>query len=369
MSWDYEQSMQRVQQHLDGMGDIEVERLVREMNLENLSETVCRQIYGAHVYCEIRNLSAMLGSLTADDDRKRLIQAVHIYQREVNRIVDAVGGVRIHFQGSRVHVLIYRPIRDAEEIATKAVLLQVILARFGVIFSDEFAALPDLDLRNGSDIGEAIGTRNGVQGDRELLFLGSPANHAAKLLEFGSARRVTAAVRDALPADLTPLLEADPGGDYRLVSVAKSELADLLMRYEVDWDEDASLQRLKDDRDLFPQIKAEMSGAETAIAFDELSFFNSKVVEGASLFGDVSGFTAYIDGAATTSDQKEALRVFHAIRLEMARVVKDDFDGVRVQFQGDRVQALFHLPEDDAPGFCDEAVRAAVGSSPASSSS
>jgi hypothetical protein len=29
----------------------------------------------------------------------------------------------------------------------------------------------------------------------------------------------------------------------------------------------------------------------------------------------------------------------------MAAVVKQDFGGVRVQFQGDRVQALFHLPK------------------------
>ena len=102
-------------------------------------------------------------------------------------------------------------------------------------------------------------------------------------------------------------------------------------------------------------------GRETRIDFDTLSFTNGKLVEAATLFGDVSGFTAYIDNKYTDSDKRQALREFHAIRQEMAEVVKKDFDGVRVQFQGDRVQALVHLPEGDADGFSQEAVSVAVG--------
>jgi class 3 adenylate cyclase len=162
MGWRYDRSCERVKDHIANMGEIEVERLVREMDLENLSETVCRQIYGAHVYGEIRNLSALVKTMTDDADRQRLIQATHLYQREVARIVDAVGGVRIHFQGARAHALIYRPIRDGGTIASHAVLLQLVLDRFGVIFSAEFSKLPELLVRSGSDLGEAIGTRNGT---------------------------------------------------------------------------------------------------------------------------------------------------------------------------------------------------------------
>ena len=63
----------------------------------------------------------------------------------------------------------------------------------------------------------------------------------------------------------------------------------------------------------------------------------------ATVFGDVSGFTAYIDKAAAEDRSKEALRVLHAIRREMAAVVKQDFGGVRVQFQGDRVQGSLFI--------------------------
>jgi len=361
MTWRYDRSEERVKTHLQNIGEIEVEPLVREMDLENLSETVCRQIYGAHVYAEIRNLSTLVNAMTADTDRRRVIQAAHIYQREVARIIDAVGGVRIHFQGGRVHALIYRPIRDGQQIASKAVSLQLIMDRFGTLFSTEFATLPDLRIRSGSDVGEAIGTRNGTQGDRELLFLGAPANYAAKLLMSGSDRRLTERVSDLLPKNLAGWVEDDPEGGLCLRRPTPDELSDLLKKQEIEWTADASSKRMADDRELFPATKATLSGAEEMIDFDALSFYDNKLVEAASLYGDVSGFTAYIDGAKTKEDQKKALRAFHAVRLEMARVVQDDFEGVRVQFQGDRVQALFHLPENDAAGFSAEAVSAAVG--------
>ena len=80
----------------------------------------------------------------------------------------------------------------------------------------------------------------------------------------------------------------------------------------------------------------------------------------ASVFGDVSGFTAYIDKSAEENNAKAALRALHAIRKEMASVVKHDFGGIRVQFQGDRVQALFHLPQGDEKRVAVRAVDTAV---------
>jgi len=81
----------------------------------------------------------------------------------------------------------------------------------------------------------------------------------------------------------------------------------------------------------------------------------------ASLFADVSGFTRYIDAATSEEDQQTALRVFHAIRKETARVIKGDFNGLRIQYQGDRIQGLFHLPQDDAGALVKKAVEAAAG--------
>jgi len=361
MPWHYEQSMERVQKHLTNLDDIEVERLDREMDLENLSEKTCRQIYGAHAYIDVRNLSALVNEMDDDDGRRHVIQATHCYQREVARIADAVGAVRVQFQSARTHLLIYRPIRNATQIAGKALLAQLVCDRFGDVFSETYATLPDLHVRSGSDIGDAIGTRNGVQGDRELLFLGAPANHAAKLLATGSDRRVSVAMRRALPEDLAAFVEDDPEGGLRLRRPTDTEFTKLLENYAVSWSAEGSRERLEADRRAFPLSKAAISSAGVKIDFDTLSFTNNKFAAGATLYGDVSGFTAYIDGATTTAAQREALKSFHAVRKEMAKVVADDFDGIRVQYQGDRVQGFFHMPPDDRTRFSEDAVRAAVG--------
>lgn len=79
------------------------------------------------------------------------------------------------------------------------------------------------------------------------------------------------------------------------------------------------------------------------------------------MFADVSGFTRYIDAAITEEAKKSALRVFHAIRKEMAMVIRTDYNGVRIQYQGDRVQGIFHLPENDRKIMSEEALGAAIG--------
>jgi hypothetical protein len=361
MAWNYNTSYERVQKHLDEMGDIEIKPYSREMDLENLSETRCRDIFGAHVYGEIRNLSVLVSERTTKLERQDLVQATHLFQREVARIAAAVAAERIHFQGGRTHLLIHHPLNDDMGIATKAALLQLVLDRFGVVFNTEFDDLDDVEIRSGADMGRAVGTRNGTDGDRELLFLGAPANHAAKLLEPDTAmRRLTKAIADVLPEDLAALVVAD-GDNFKLVRPNVAELQDLLEKYDVAWSPEACAERLQEDREKFPADRAEIRGTSTKIDFDGLSYTNSKLVSAATLYGDVSGFTAYIDGAETDAKKREALRAFHAIRREMAKVVKDDFNGVRVQFQGDRVQGIYHLPADDAAEVSDEAVRAAVG--------
>lgn len=361
MPWNYDTSLDRVQKHLDGMGEIEVVPYTREMDLEGLSETRCRDIFGAHVYGEIRNLSVLVSQRTTKPERQELIQATQIYQREVARIAEKLGAERIVFQGGRAHLLVHHPVADAAGIAKIAVLLQMVLDGFGVAFNTEFDNLEDAEIRSGADMGSAIGTRNGTAGDRELLFIGPAANHAAKLLAPGTApRRLTKAIADVLPDDLASYVVED-GDTFKLTRPTASALADLLAKYEIDWTADGCAERLAGDRDLFPAASAGLWGTDKKIDFDALSYSTSRLVAGATLFGDVSGFTAYVDSAKTDAEKADALRALHAVRKEMAEVVKKDSAGVRVQFQGDRVEAIFSLPADDAAGVSDEAVRAAVG--------
>ncbi len=360
MGWDRARSEARIKGFLDGIGEIEIEPMTRTMDLENLSETKCREITGTHLYSEIANLPALVNEVEDEVERKRLVQAIHVFQREAARIIAAVDGDRIHFQAARVHALIYRPISATDVQARNAVLIQLMLDRYGRVFAAAYPELPAVQVRSGSDHGKALGTRNGQRGDRELLFLGSPANQAAKLLPSGRDRRLTPRVYDLLPADLQELA-SDDGDANSLSRPSSTRLAELLAKYKIDWSEEAAKKRLDDDKKALPLNEIELAGARTLIAFDDLTPRKSKYVLGATVYADVSGFTAYVEGAKDRDAQRERLRNFHVIRKEMAAVIKGDFGAIRVQYQGDRAQGFIHLPDGDSEAIAGGSVDIAAG--------
>ena len=363
MSWNYENSQERIQEHLNDMGEIEVIKLTREADLEELlSETVCRDIYGAHVYVQVPNFAHLASdSIYAQDDYKRMIQSVHIYQRAVTNIVKGLGGVFVHFQGPKLHALFYRPIDDAEKLAVRAVLLQLVLKDFvATIFNPAFP-YDNFTIAGGADLGNSIGTMDGINRDRELLFLGSPANHAAKVISSAKCLRLTKNIYDVLPDDLRALCFKTNDDSYQLDTVTSNDLDELLMTHGLTWERKRSMRAVDNDKNSFPLKDIGYSSAEVPIDLDDLSIHNNKKVLGASIFADISGFTRYIDAAKSENDKIIALRVLHAIRKETARVIKGDFNGLRIQYQGDRIQGLFHLPQDDEAAIAKKVVEAAAG--------
>jgi len=366
MSWSYDESLERIGKHLDNMGEIEIEKLVREADLETLlTETCCREIHGAHVYVDVSNFARIATeSVTDTNEYKRFIQGIHIYQREVSRIVETIfGGLRVHFQGSKLHALFYRPIDDTQALATKALLLLLVLKDFvNSVFNPSYPLLGDFSIAGGVDVGNSIGTRNGRRNDRELLFLGACANYAAKIISSAGRLRVSKAVYDALPEDLQDLCKQTEDDEvYQVEAVSQSRLDEILENNNLDWDREKSQERVDDDKRAHPLKDIEYSSAHELIDLDALSIWKNKRVLAASIFGDITGFTAYIDGAGTNDEKRTALRVLHAIRKEMATVVAVDFNGLRVQFQGDRVQGLYHMPKDEEGKIATEAVEAAIG--------
>lgn len=199
------------------------------------------------------------------------------------------------------------------------------------VFAPAYPLL-QIKLASGADIGDVVGTRNGTRGDRELLFLGPAANHAAKIISSGNRVRLAQRLYDALPSGLQELCTLVDDELYQVQMPDQDDLDELLADYNIAWDRTKSADRVEDDMDRFPLANIEYGSANTLIDLDDLSIFNNKSVVAASVFADVAGFTKYIDSATTYLEQESALRVFHAIRREMARVVKNDFGALRVQF-------------------------------------
>jgi class 3 adenylate cyclase len=156
--------------------------------------------------------------------------------------------------------------------------------------------------------------------------------------------------RKAIPIDV-----------YRLRPIESSVLERLLRRYDIAWRPDVSARSLAQAKQNIPLASIDHRSKHTLIDLDELTIRNNRRVLAASLFADVSGFTKYIEQHEHTNTQDAAMRILHAIRREMSRVVRNDYEGLRIQFQGDRVQALFRLPKGNRRVIAIQAVTAAIG--------
>ncbi|HEU5384056.1 MAG TPA: adenylate/guanylate cyclase domain-containing protein, partial [Ktedonobacteraceae bacterium] len=366
MSWNKQRSADRIQQHLRGMQPINVSDLTKSMDLEHIvSENQCKRIFGVHVYAPLTRFAQLASSPPEGNSYKDWIIALHLYQQEVFHIVEQVfGGYFVHFQSAKLHALLYQPFRDPSVLAARAVLLQCVLGDFvRAVFHPVFPHYGKTMLASGADLGTTIATSNGLSNDRELLFIGSAANYAAKIIDpCDEYPRITQKLYQALPKELQNLCH--PAGillDKPLYVLRLSEpglLAKLLHVYDIKWRPKDRIQHLlKEKRRLsLASITTHVEAPLTDLK--DLSIFNNRRVFAASLFADISGFTRYIAKAEKNGTQAQALRVLHAIREEMACIVRQDFSGFRVQFQGDRVQALFIGKEQKV---AQRALQAAIG--------
>src|SRR5665213_1516490 len=196
MSWDQETSKGRLAAEWKRLESTEfvIKKLTREMDLSNLGLNEGRLVHGTHIYNDIANFSEFLDSpLLRRDDSKRLHRLLHVIRTEQRRIAQFVlGGDKIQIQGSKFHGLLYKPYDDDSELAWSSVLSGVALHHLltravPVVF--EGYPIPTSTI--GLDLGDSLVANIGVRGDRELISVGRPANHAAKILGSPNAIVIT----------------------------------------------------------------------------------------------------------------------------------------------------------------------------------
>jgi class 3 adenylate cyclase len=62
------------------------------------------------------------------------------------------------------------------------------------------------------------------------------------------------------------------------------------------------------------------------------------------LYADLDGFTRYVQVAERDEDVVSLVRALHMIRAELHAVVEQDYPGLVLQHQGDRLFAIVHMP-------------------------
>jgi len=182
-NWNKDRATERINSRIAELPlkGIEIRKFVRDTDLSNLPSNVAYRIDGVHLYADILNLSDMLHVTEVEGEtcHRRTLRFLNLHYRAVHRILQRVDAMFVDFHNQRLHSVVAKPYDAETDRVNRAVaigkLIADVLARTG-----EDADHPAAKVRIGIDTGEALAVNNGRRGHREPLFLGEPANHAAK---------------------------------------------------------------------------------------------------------------------------------------------------------------------------------------------
>lgn len=340
-TWNKDRAATRIKNKIDALPlqDIEIKDYVRNTDLWNLKNTVAYRVDGVHLYADILNLNGMLHvtDIEGETCHRRTLRFLNLHYRAVHRILDSVDAIKVDFHNQRLHSVFAKPYDSEASRVHRAVavgqLIIDVLARTG-----EDADHPAAKVRVGIDTGKALAVNNGRRGHREPLFLGDPANHAAKRASGGKAtgiyltnraRRVIglAQVEDENSTALT-VQEISISKDKAQLGVTAEQIVN-------EWKED--LKNL-------PIGSFNFSGQTPPfrnLDFELLSAAKSKRQDATSVYADIDGFTSYVSrNIGTDAGAKHVVRALRVLRSELDAVLHEEFAGRKVRFIGDCIHGL-----------------------------
>ncbi len=340
-TWNKDRASKRIEGKIEALPlkNIEIKEYVRDTDLTNLPANVAYRLDGVHLYADILNLSDMLHVTETEGEtcHRRTLRFLNLHYRAVHRILQRVDAIFVDFHNQRLHSVVSKPYDSEAARVHRAValgqLIIDVLAQTG-----EDADHPPAKVRIGIDAGKALAVNNGRRGHREPLFLGIPANHAAKRAGGGSttgiyltnvARKVIG-LKQVENEDQTALTADE-------VTASKNAA-------KLDVAADQIVKEWKEDLKNNPIGSFEFSGHTPPyrdLDIEQLSVKNSRRQDAASLYADLDGFTAYVArNIASDANAKHVVRTLHILRSELDAVLHEDFAGRKVRFIGDCVHGL-----------------------------
>ena len=335
-SWSPDRAAKRIEARLNEVVDVEIKEYVRDTNLNGLGQGKAYRVHGVHLYVDILNMQDLLGTTASEGEtsHKRTLRFLNLHFRAIHRILGEIDAIEVDIHNQRLHAVIAKPYGDEAARIHRAVaagqLIIEVLAQTGES-GDEI--IPAAKVRVGIDSGVALAVRNGRRGHSEPLFLGIPANHAAKRAGGGSAEGIYL-TNNARNVVGWPTVTSEDAVSLTATQISQSGLAAALgvtaSQIVRSWEKDLEAN---------PIGKFVFTGHTPPYAnldLETLSPANSRRQDALSIYADIDGFTSYV--AAHVNDDNDAedvVRVLHVLRSEMDAVLTSDFGGRKVRFVGD----------------------------------
>ncbi len=339
--WKNERAVESIKKRIADVKEVTIKDYVRDMSLKNIQTAEGYRVDGVHLYADILNMDDILGTTETEGvtTHKRTLRFLNQHYRAVSRILNETSAKRIDFHNQRLHALVAKPYNTEEGAEASRIHKAIAIAQLVMDVLEETgdadAKIPSAIVRVGIDSGKSLAVNNGRNGYREPLFLGEPANHAAKfaagevkgIFLTDKARKaiglavVTAARDTALTTE-----EVKASQDKARLSVTK----------------DSIVKEWKADLEKHPIGAFEFTRQTPPLRDMDIAALtpgNSKRQDATSLYADIDGFTAYV-GEHIDDNPEDVVRTLHVLRAELERVLTRDFGGRRIRFIGDCIHGL-----------------------------
>lgn len=321
------------------LSKIEIKEYVRDSSLRDLPQHVAYRVNGVHLYADILNLRDMLDVTSTEGEicHKKTLRFLNLHYRAVHRILDRVDAMRVDFHNQRLHAVVAKPYDlEADRIHRAIAIGQLIIDVLSQTGEDE--EHPNAKVRIGIDSGKALAVNNGRRGHREPLFLGEPANQAAKHASGGTALGIYLTNKARAAIGLAQV--KDDGA----TSLTAEEVSKSSQKAKLGVTTEEIVKEWRDDLEKNPIGAFAFSGHTPPFKYldiEALSAKNSRRNDAATVYADLEGFTKYVaanievDGSA-----KHVVRTLHVLRGELDGVLHADFEGRKVRFIGDCIHGL-----------------------------
>lgn len=340
-TWDRAAAEGRIKTRLAEVSTIRIKQYVKETDLTGLPVGTAYRVDGVHLYVDILNMDEMLGVTDYEGvvAHRRTLRFLNLHYRAVRNILLDVEAIEVDFHNQRLHAVFAKPYGNEPARVHKAVataqLICDVLARTG---EDGDDPLPAAKVRVGIDSGKALAVTNGRRGAREPLFLGEPANMAAKRAGGGTkmgiymtnTARAVVAWDTVVSEDATALTteQIQTSKDKAKLGVSADEVF-------ADWEDDLAKH---------PIGSIEFSRHTPPFQSLDLELLtpkNSRRQECSSIYADIDNFTRYVsDRIDDDETAKDVVRTLHVLRAEIDCVLRNDFAGCKIRFIGDCVHGV-----------------------------
>ena len=340
-NWNKQTAQARIDARLAEVKTVTIREWARDTDLTALPVATAYRVDGVHVYVDILNLDDMLNVTGVEGVtcHRRTLRFLNLHYRAVRNILAEVNAIQVDFHNQRLHAVFAKPYGDEASRIHRAVataqLIADVLARTG---EDGDDPLPAAKVRVGIDSGKALAVNNGRRGNREPLFLGEPANLAAKRAGGGTKAGIfmTNAAREAVAWD--EVIDVDGVA----LTAAQIEASQTKAKLSVtadgvvkDWEDDLAKNPIGV-FDFYPHTPPFEN-----LDLEALTPKNSRRQESTSIYADIDGFTSYVAERVDDDESaKDVVRTLHVLRAELDSVLHADFAGRKIRFIGDCVHGV-----------------------------